>query len=61
MKKYIKPALKVKEVDAEEMLAASELSDNPTSGLDNQPGKGGDNDGSHPVGAKSSFWDNSEE
>lgn len=67
MEKYIKPSLKVKKVDVEEMLAASPGDvnpSNPTSGLPGgtpQPGNGGDNDGTHPVGAKSSFWDNSEE
>lgn len=58
MEKYIKPAIKVKEVGGNEILAASGIGG--TTGLDNQPGIGGDNDGSHSVGAKQSIWDNDE-
>lgn len=61
MKKYIVPATKVKRLNAENLLAGS-LNSTPTSGLDNAPGYGGANDGSHSVGAKVfKIWDNNTE
>ena len=61
MKKYIGPATKVKRLNAENLLAGS-LNSTPTSGLDNAPGNGGTNDGSHSVGAKVfKIWDNNTE
>lgn len=61
MKKYIKPKMKVREIDCELMAANSPNNDNPTSGLDNQPGNGGENDGSHSPGAKHSLWSSFDE
>lgn len=60
MKKYIKPIIKTKTMQATALMAASGEVDtnNPTSGLDNGPTYGGTNDGTHTICAKSSIWDN---
>ena len=63
MKKYIVPAIKVKSLDAENLLAGSKLLNEytPTSNLDNAPGNGGENDGTHPVSAKTfNIWDDND-
>lgn len=57
-KKYITPSIKVKKIDLENLLqTASPNSPNPTNGLDNAPGNGGSNDGSHSVNSKFNAWD----
>lgn len=57
---YATPTMRVRR-GGQALMAANSLDhDNPTTGLDNQPGYGGDNDGSHTVGAKPhhySVWD----
>lgn len=51
---------------AELLVLAENLAENdlngshPGSGLDNEPGNGGDNDGAHDPGAKGNFWDDDE-
>ena len=61
-KKYVKPAINVKEIEMENFIAAS-FGGNPTTGLPKRttPGNGGDSDGSQEVSAKpntfTSVWD----
>ena len=60
-KKYVKPAINVKEIEIENFIAAS-FGGNPTTGLpETTPGNGGDSDGSQEVSAKpntfTSVWD----
>ena len=61
-KKYVKPAINVKEIEMENFIAAS-FGGNPTTGLPKgtTPGNGGDSDGSQEVSAKpntfTSVWD----
>lgn len=56
-KKYIQPAIKAHALSTSESILAGSnggsLNSNPTQGIGNAPGNGGQNDGSHPVGAKS--------
>lgn len=54
-KNYITPGIKVKEIEGCELLAGSGVGG--TTGLDNQPGTGGDNDGSHSVGSKQNVFE----
>lgn len=55
-KKYIKPSIKVKKIEMENLLAAN--SPGGTTGLgQDEPGVGGDNDGTHPVSSKFNAWD----
>jgi|GEM_PF-1076397 hypothetical protein len=58
-KQYIKPVTKKKcIIDENAMIMSSLNPTSPTSGLDNAPGYGGNDDGTHPVGAKHNiFWD----
>ena len=62
-KKYVKPAINVKEIEMENFIAAS-FGGNPTTGLPEgtlNPGNGGQSDGTPEPGAKpntfTSVWD----
>lgn len=66
MKTYFQPAFRVHEVNLDELMQNNSLNDGkPTQGLttgdgDTSPGYGGENDGSHDVGAKEktfNVWD----
>lgn len=55
MKEYIKPRIITMAIAPVTMIASSDKnlsSTTPVSGIDNSMGNGGDNDGSHTVGAK---------
>lgn len=65
MRKYIEPTIKVKHIELEGIMAASEFDSTPSIksvvGLTDDdttptPSIGGVNDGSHSVGAKQSMW-----
>lgn len=54
-KEYITPSIKVREIETESLLAAESLGG--TTGLDNQPGIGGNNEGGNrTVGSKFNPW-----
>lgn len=69
-KNYVKPSVKVKNVDMESLLASQSggpaISGNSaTTGLDvlggSNPSVSGSNDGTHPVGARQNLWSEEEE
>lgn len=63
-KNYIKPSVKVREIDMESLLASQSVSsDSATTGLEggSTPSVGGSSDGTHPVGASQNLWSEEEE
>ena len=65
-KNYVKPSVKVREIDMESLLASQSdpqiSSGSPITGLgDTTPSVGGNNDGTHPVGASQNLWSEEEE
>ena len=67
-KNYVKPSVKVREIDMESLLAASGntiSSESATTGLDalggSAPSNGGYNDGTHSVCARQNLWSEEEE
>ena len=68
-KNYVKSSVRVREIDMESLLAASDTgghtisSGSTTSGLvgGTIPGVGVNNDGTQPVGARKNLWSEEEE
>lgn len=63
-KNYVKPSVKVREIDMESLLASQSVSNTyPTNGLVDGPAPtyGGVNDGTHSVGASQNLWSEEEE
>ncbi len=69
-KNYVKPSVKVREIDMESLLTtdssgATISGESATTGLGvlggSNPGAGGSNDGTHPVGASQNLWSEEEE
>ena len=65
-KNYVKPSVKVREIDMESLLSASgegyQLNSKfSTMGLENSPTAVDYNDGTHPVGASQNLWSEEEE
>ena len=66
-KNYVKPSVKVREIDMESLLSSQSggsqiSSESATTGLgETTPSVGGNNDGRHPVGASQNLWSEEEE
>ena len=64
-KNYVKPSVKVREIDMESLLSSQSdpqiNSLTPTNGIENGPTGGGASDGTHPVGASQNLWSEEEE
>lgn len=64
-KKYVKPAIKIQKIEMDELMQTASIDpSSPTTGLTDGPTTGGDNDGTHEVGAKQntfSIWNDDEE
>lgn len=65
-KNYVKPSVKVREIDMESLLnsqsGGSQISsESAITGLENSPTVGGASDGTHPVGASQNLWSEEEE
>lgn len=57
---YIKPAMKVSALTDDCLMDNNSLSSTRPTNLGDQPGNGGESDGTHEPGAKFNIWDNEE-
>lgn len=66
-KKYVKPAIKIQKIEMDELMQSASINtSSPTKGLTDgsTPTVGGDNNGTHEVGAKQntfSVWNDDED
>jgi hypothetical protein len=63
-KNYVKPSVKVREIDMESLLTTQsdpQINIVAPTNLENSPTVGGYNDGTHPVGASQNLWSEEEE